>query len=142
VVRVTGPLAAIYRAPSTATAAAGTSFTVSVRVTNLSQAAWGLAAEVDSVRAAVIEPARPATVVARWVGLDGIGAQASPVGGAGSAVLPSGLAPGASVDVDVQLTAPNAPGEYLLVLDVIDPAIGSLAAAGVPPGIVRVTVTG
>ena len=44
--------------------------------------------------------------------------------------------------VDVLLSAPATPGEYLLVLDVVDPQTGSLAAAGVPPGIVRATVTG
>ena len=50
------------------------------------------------------------------------------------------MRPGTSVRVTFELTAPAAPGEYLLVLDVIDPATGSLAAAGVPPGIVRVSV--
>jgi len=39
------------------------------------------------------------------------------------------------------IVAPAAAGEYLVVIDVIDPAVGSLAALGVPPGIVRVTVT-
>ena len=57
-------------------------------------------------------------------------------------MLPAGLLPGASVAVAFQLTAPIAPGEYLLVLDVVDPKTGSLAAAGVQPGIIRVTVTG
>jgi hypothetical protein len=32
------------------------------------------------------------------------------------------------------------PGDYLVLLDVITPRSGSLAAAGVAPGIVRVTV--
>ena len=32
-------------------------------------------------------------------------------------------------------------GDYLLLLDVITPGDGSLAGAGVPPGIVRVTVS-
>jgi len=40
------------------------------------------------------------------------------------------------------MAAPVVAGEYLLVLDGVDPRTGSLAAAGVPPGIVRVTVTG
>jgi hypothetical protein len=38
------------------------------------------------------------------------------------------------------MSAPPAAGEYLLVLDVVDPVTGSMAATGVPPGIVRVTV--
>jgi hypothetical protein len=45
------------------------------------------------------------------------------------------------VDVSFSLAAPAAPGEYLVVLDVLDPAAGSLAALGVPPGIIRVTVS-
>ena len=38
------------------------------------------------------------------------------------------------------LTAPSAAGSYLLVLDVALPDGRSLAVAGVPPGLVRVTV--
>jgi hypothetical protein len=142
VVRVTGPLAARYEAPPTATSAAGTAFTIKVRVTNLGRSAWGLPPEVVRVRGAATEPAVPATVVARWVDLDAVGGPASPAGSVGNSNLPSVLAPGASVDVDVSLTTPSAPGGYLLVLDVVDPVVGSLAAAGVPPGIVGVTVTG
>ena len=145
VVRVTGPLAATYEAPLTATAAAGTAFTITVRVTNLGLSALGLPAEVNRVTGAVTEPAMPAmpaALVARWVDLDAVAAPASPAGSVGHADLPAVLAPGASVDVDVPLTAPSAPGWYLLVLDVGDPVVGSLAAAGVPPGIVAVTVTG
>ncbi|HSL32237.1 MAG TPA: hypothetical protein VK871_01230, partial [Candidatus Limnocylindrales bacterium] len=57
-----------------------------------------------------------------------------------TAVLPAGLAPGASASVVLRLTAPDVPGDYLVLLDVITPRSGSLAAAGVAPGIVRVTV--
>jgi len=143
VVRVTGPLTATYGVPATATAAAGVPFALDVRVTNLGRNAWGHAAEVHSVSAAEIEPASRATLVARWVDLGGVAATpAGPAGMVASSILPAGLLPGASVDVAFQLTAPTAPGEYLLVLDVVDPTTGSLAAAGVPPGIVRVTVTG
>jgi hypothetical protein len=56
-------------------------------------------------------------------------------------MLPAGMAPGATASVDLALAAPAAAGEYLVVIDVIDPVVGSLAALGVPPGIVRVTVT-
>jgi hypothetical protein len=80
--------------------------------------------------------------VARWVDLDAVGAAAALAGSVGHSDLPVVFAPGASVDVDVPLTTPSAPGEYLLVLDVVDPVVGSLAAAGVPPGIVGVTITG
>jgi hypothetical protein len=140
---VTGPLTATYAAPPTATAAAAKPFTLTVRVANLGRAPWGHAAQVHAIGAAELEPARRAKLVARWVDLGGAATLgASPAGAGGSAILPAGLAPGAAVNVELLLTAPAAPGEYLLVLDVIDPATGSLAAAGVPPGIIRVTVTG
>jgi hypothetical protein len=45
------------------------------------------------------------------------------------------------VAVDFVLTTPKTAGDYLLLLDVITPGDGSLAGAGVPPGIVRVTVS-
>ena len=142
VVRVTGPLTATYGVPATATAGGGAPFTLNVRVSNLGRSAWGHAAQVHSVGAAEIEPAQRATLVARWVDLGGAAAGPTvPAGPVASAFLPAGLAPGASANIDFLLSAPLAAGEYLLILDVVDPTTGSLAAAGVPPGIVRVTVT-
>jgi hypothetical protein len=141
VVRVTGPLTATYAAPATATAAATTAFRIKVRVTNLGRRAWGQAAATHPVGTAELEPARRATLVARWVDLGGLGGTPAAGGNLASSILPAGLAPGASADAVVRLVAPAAAGEYLLVLDVVDPATGSLAAAGVPPGIVRVTIT-
>jgi hypothetical protein len=74
--------------------------------------------------------------------LGGAAATPAPPGAAVAVtILPAGLAPGGSADVNFRMSAPTAPGEYLLVLDIVDPQTGSLAAAGVPPGIVRVTVT-
>jgi hypothetical protein len=147
IVRVTGPVTATYRIPPTATAVAGRSFSLDVRVTNLGRTPWGQAAVVPEVGRAEIVPATRATLVGRWVDLGsdpgtvGTGG-ASTAGSAATTVLPAGLAPGKGIDVSVALVAPSAPGEYLLVLDVLDPQSGSLAAIGVPPGIVRITVTG
>ncbi len=141
VVRVTGPLTATYSAPPTATAAAAAPFQMNVRVTNLGRRAWGHVAETHSVGAAELVPAKRATLVARWVDLGGVGATSTPAAMFASSILPAGMAPGASVNVAFRLVAPAAAGEYLLVLDVLDPTTGSLAAAGVPPGIVRITVT-
>ena len=137
VVRVTGPVTAMYGVPATATAGAGTSFALDVHVTNLGRSSWGHAAVVPTIGRAELEPAARATIVARWVDLGaGVGA-----GSSATAILPAGLAPGGTADIAFTLTAPAASGEYLVVLDVLDPAAGSLAALGVPPGIVRVTVT-
>jgi hypothetical protein len=44
--------------------------------------------------------------------------------------------------LELGLTAPATPGAYLLVLDIVTADRGSLAALGVPPGLVRVVLTG
>jgi hypothetical protein len=137
IVRVTGSVTASYGTPETATAVAGKPFALDVRVTNLGRSPWGRAAVVPGVGNPELEPAARATLVARWVDLGAVGSG----GIAGSAMLPAGLAPGVSVAISFGLTAPATAGEYLLVLDVIDPDAGSLAALGVPPGIVRVSVS-
>jgi hypothetical protein len=146
IVRVTGPVTATYRVPATARAAAGRTFSLDVRVTNLGRTAWGRAAVVPGVGVAEMVPAERATLVARWVDLGSDpgavgGGRPSAAGATAMTVLPAGLAPGKGVDVTFTLVAPDGPGEYLLVLDVLDPQSGSLAALGVPPGIVRITVT-
>jgi len=145
VVRVTGPLTAAYEAPATATAVAGAPFTLAIRVTNLGSSPWGRAATTPAIGSAEREPAQRSILVGRWVdlggGAGGAGEDPGTTAAAMSTILPAALAPGASVALDVRLTAPAAAGEYLLVLDVVDPRMGSLAAAGVPPGIVRITVS-
>jgi hypothetical protein len=138
IVRVTGPVTATYRMPTTATASAGKLLTLDVKVTNLGRSAWGHAAVVPDVGVAELVPAQRATLVARWVGL---GADPDAGAPATTTVLPAGLGAGAGANIRLAIAAPAAPGEYLLVLDVFDPTSGSLAALGVPPGIVRVTVT-
>jgi hypothetical protein len=140
IVRVTGPLTAVYDLPSTAFATAGGQFSLHVGVTNLGAAAWGSPGVNRGKSGAESEPARRATIIARWVNLaDGTGATSAPEA---TALLPAGLAPGKAADATFTLTAPTAVGDYLLLVDVITPRSGSLAVAGVPPGIVRVTVSG
>ena len=139
VVRVTGPRTAAYAVQSAATAAPGQIVHLGAAVSNLGKVAWGHVAVVPKIGEAEREPASRALVVARWVSLG----SAPAVGGAGaSTMLPAGMAPGATAAIDLALMAPAAAGEYLVVIDVIDPVVGSLAALGVSPGIVRVTVTG
>lgn len=139
IVRVTGAVSARYDAPASAFANAGGKLKLPVTVTNLGASAWGSAA-VDHHVGAEVEPARRATLVARWINLAG------QTGGAPAAertsVLPAGLAPGKSATVNFTLAAPTEAGEYLLLLDVITPQGGSLAIAGAPPGLVRIKVSG
>src|SRR6202008_2467500 len=106
VVRVTGPVTAMYGVPATATAGAGTSFALDVHVTNLGRSSWGHAAVVPTIGRAELEPAARATIVARWVDLGaGVGA-----GSSATAILPAGLAPGGTADIAFTLTAPAASG--------------------------------
>jgi hypothetical protein len=139
IVRVTGSLGARYDAPVAALATAGEPFKLHVTVTNFGADEWGVRAIRSDINGAVKTPARRATLIARWVSLSGVAdpSQAEE----GSSVLPAGLAAGASMAVDFVLTTPKTAGDYLLLLDVITPDDGSLAGAGVPPGIVRVTVS-
>ncbi len=143
IVRVTAAQSATYGVPAAATSAAGATFDLGVRVANLGRTPWGSPSTSQSVSNPERDPARHATLVVRWVDLGGVASGIStPAGAVASSILPPGMAPGSSVAVNLPVVAPPIPGEYLLVLDVVDPVTGSLAAAGVPPGIVRVTVTG
>jgi hypothetical protein len=137
IVRVTGPLTAVYDAPETAFVTADQSFDLAASVSNLSSSAWGQAA-VDHRMGAEAQPAERATFVARWVDILGSNATPAPEG---TAVLPAALAPGATAHSVFRLTAPKAPGDYLVLIDVLVPRTGSLALAGVSPAIVRVTVS-
>ncbi len=139
IVRVTGPVAAAFELPEAAFAVAGQAVEVPVSVTNLGARPWGAAAVGSRIGGAEAEPASRATLVARWVALSGTVASQLPET---SIVLPPGLAPGMAASVVFGLVAPEVPGEYLLLVDVLAPRTGSLAVAGVPPGIVRVSVSG
>jgi hypothetical protein len=144
VVHVVGTETAAYGVVASTTTQAGAPLSLTVRVTNLGRTAWGSGGSGRSIPEAEMQRPIGAMLVARWVDLgeprspDGTG----PTNGSESRnPLPAGLAPGKAADVALVLTAPTAPGDYLLILDVADPGTGSLAAAGTPPGIVRVTVT-
>ena len=138
IVRVTGPVAAAIQVPDALFATGGELLDIPVSVTNLGAHAWGAPAVESRIGGAEAEPASRATIVVRWVPL-GDDAAALPET---SVVLPPGLAPGMAAGLDLQLAAPETPGTYLLLVDVLAPKIGSLVAAGVAPGIVRVNVTG
>ena len=135
-VRVVGPFDAKVLATDAATLDAGTNVDLAVRVANLGTATWGEAAVVDHGRRGGGSPATYAKVVGHWVALDGGTSNLAPV----NASLPTALEPGTTVDATLGLAVPAAPGQYLLILDVVTPGNGSLASIGVPPTMVRVTV--
>ena len=103
---------------------------------------WGLPAARGSISSGDSLPDRPAQVIARWVPLSGGAAAPGDASSAeGHADLPIGLAPGATADASVGLTVPTAPGEYLLLLDVVTPAARFARRLRWQPTLVRVTVT-
>ncbi len=137
-VRVVGDFDARVLATTATTLEAGSAVPLQVRVANLGKAAWGHLAVVDHDRRGGGEPAEAADVVGHWVALDP--AAADGVGARTRTALPPALEAGKTVDTALDLEVPTEPGEYLLVLDVVTPENGSLAALGVRPTIVRVTV--
>jgi hypothetical protein len=142
IVRITGDYDGSIAVVPAASLTAGTEAALGVRVKNLGTAAWGhgvIKTPSDQVKQV---PAAAATVVARWVPLSSSAAlDADPASQFASADLPIGLAPGKTSDAWLYLTTPQAAGDYLLVLDVVDPQAGSLVASGAQPTLVRVSVT-
>jgi hypothetical protein len=141
IVRVTGEFDGSITAVPTAVLAAGGTAELGVRVANLGRTPWGAAAIPPASNLSGYVAASFATVVGRWIPLSAEAElQADVAARTISAALPIGLAPGSSAVVDLALTVPTAPGDYLLVLDVVAPDLGSLVATGVDPTLVRVTV--
>ena len=140
-VRITGDFDGSISVVPAASLSAGTEAALGVRVKNLGKSTWGhgvIKTPSDQVRQI---PAAAATVVARWVPLSaGAALDADPESQFASADLPIGLAPGKTSDAWLYLSTPAAPGDYLLMLDIVDPQDGSLVASGAQPTVVRVSV--
>jgi hypothetical protein len=132
VVRVQPLLSATYAAPRQVEARPGQEFRLPVTLTNSGYHPWVQAPDTDvQPRGGAAETAR---LVATWVPLTG-GSVEQAVG----ASLAVALAPYDTSTYRLQLAAPAARGDYLVMLDVLT-AHGSLTANGIAPGIVRVTV--
>jgi hypothetical protein len=142
-VRIGGEIAVAYGAPATLTLNAGMEASIPVRVLNSGSEAWDLAVTLGPGQGGD-DPANgyhtsrfPAVLTGTWVSTT-----AAPVPTPATAELDASIAgPGGSVAVALEVTAPDAPGEYLLLLDTISPTRGPLSALGSAPAIVRVTVT-
>jgi hypothetical protein len=134
IVDVASPLDARYLVAGSVDATAGDAIELPVGVANVGAEAW---AAVGADRRRGPEELPPAArLVAHWVAL---GDGEAPARSA-AARLSERVEPGATERVDLRLTAPEEPGEYLLVLDVIVPGSGSITAQGVEPAFVRVSV--
>ncbi|MEO8436897.1 MAG: hypothetical protein ABI562_00455 [Chloroflexota bacterium] len=141
IVRVTGDFDGAIQAAPTAELTAGKHAKIDVRVVNLGVTAWGHEAIATASDLIAGAPAQGADVVGRWVPLSAGAAIPTDVADqTGRAELPVGLQPGIKVTATLAITAPTAPGQYLLLLDVVTPERGSLVAAGANPTLIRVTV--
>ena len=142
IVRVTGDFDGAILATPTAELVAGSDAELDVRAINLGLTAWGhdaIATASNLIGGGA--KARGADVVGRWIPLSaGAALPADPDAQVVRTELPIGLQPGVKVDTVLDLVAPTAPGQYLLMLDIVTPERGSLVAAGADPTLIRVTV--
>jgi hypothetical protein len=135
-VRITGDLSVAYGVQPVVDATPGAVLRLPVRIANTGSVPWGDQPNADDGEGDPRDRVPVPWLIGRWVPLTGF----EPAdGGPGSVgfVVESGD----TAVVEIELRAPTKVGPYLLVLDVVTPAQGSLAAAGSPPAIVRVMVT-
>jgi hypothetical protein len=149
-VRVTGDHDAGVIAPQQVDMTPGQADKLSIWIANLGKAAWGkkaapISRSSDShMRQSDLDHATHARLTGTWLALGGIDDPTQQAAAAAAAVtvveLPAGLAPRAVVKAELVLFAPSAPGDYLLILDILTPEVGSLSAQGVDPTVIRVHV--
>ena len=142
-VRVGGSVGVAYGAPASLSLPAQTTAVVPVRVVNSGSEPWDsyvttppgedAGEELPNGRLTHVS----ATLTATWISATGLAGPA-----ASTAVLdPDISGPGADVAVTLGIEAPEAAGDYLLLLDVVSAAHGPLSAQGNAPAIIRITVT-
>ena len=143
-VRVTGDLHAGIDAPTHLDLAPGAAGDIPLWVANLGRSTWGHPANKAVKDPEGFATAEAAVLTGTWVALDAAGnleRQAAADAASVIAVeLPAGFESGAATAANLKVFAPSAPGDYLLILEVITPEAGSLTAKGVEPTIIRVTV--
>jgi hypothetical protein len=75
-------------------------------------------------------------IAARWYDPEGRREAEGPV-----IRVPRSVPPGARLEVEVPLTAPNAEGRHVLILDLFERSRGLFSAYGVPPAVLPVSVS-
>lgn len=117
---------------------------IPIWISNVGTSAWGRAAFTDPMSPDGSVPEAGARLVARWVPLvvaaDDDAIPTAEIPDPEPPMLPAGFPPGGVEPAVLHLLAPTSPGDYLLVLGVVDPVRGSLIAAGAKPAIIRVRV--
>ncbi|MDP9481920.1 MAG: hypothetical protein M3P84_01710 [Chloroflexota bacterium] len=136
-VKVSRPLSVAFGVVSDLTTTAGARLTIPVRLANNGLLAWALAPVVNEelIDPSVARARPPSRLVAHWVPL-AVGTTSD----ASDATTPVRVDPGGEATVQLALTAPTTPGDYLVILDISSPLHGSLAASGVAVGQIRVNV--
>ena len=148
IVRLTGPNDAAISAPPTLDLEPGQASRLSVWVTNLGSRAWGTRPISGTTNATNRKPvgavqATHAKLIGTWVPLGVIDERQVEAAAAASITpveLPAAFAPRAISQANIDVFAPTAEGDYLVVIDIVTPEVGSLSAQGVEPTIVRVHV--
>ena len=140
IIRVTGDFDGAIQAAPTAALTASATTTLGVRVINLGKT------DVGPCRAPVPSGIAPAEAAVRRRAMDpALGhAPCRPTpASTESWARPcrSDSSPGPVSRRIWRLIAPPAPGDYLLLLDIVTPDRGSLVASGADPTLVRVTVS-
>lgn len=116
---------AVWDGERSVTMAPGVPTTVLVHVVNAGTADWlPSAARVADGRFIADR------VVATWLDSPGVASSGTDVA----------LAAGADEWLSLTLAAPTTPGVYHVLVDLVDPVVGPLAARGVPPLVITVTV--
>jgi len=107
---------------------AGQTAIVRARIENTSNVTWRNAGDTDG--------AGQINLGNRWLYRDG----RKFIYGDGRSPLPADLAPGASADLSLQITAPDDAGEFILELDMVQEQVAWFREKGVPTARIRVTV--
>jgi len=146
IVHVTDQTWASYGVPDQVGASAGQPVSISIRVANTGSQDWAPRPLGDLVDPEPPQSDPQARLVGHWVHLEDAALDSLPadvLAGSppiASVMLIASLVPGESEVVDLAVQAPDRPGRYLLVVDLVTSAGSSLAAAGVPPALIRVEV--
>jgi hypothetical protein len=140
IVHVTGRIWVSYGAPDQVSATAGQPLSVSIRVANTGSQDWGPRPLGDVVDPEPAQPDPQARVVGHWLHLDDGSSEGQPTDLLAGSTPVVDIVPGSSEVVDLAVQAPVGPGHYLLVVDLVTSNGLSLAAAGVPPALIRVVV--
>lgn len=150
IVRVTREHDAAIDAPAALDLVAGDATAVPLWVVNLGREPWGRTGERGTTDvsgrkdATSVTSATHARLTGTWIALGPTDAARDEAVAAASVTpveLPAAMAPRAAVRAELRLYAPTVPGDYLVLVDIVSPEAGSLAALGVDPTIIRVRVT-